>query len=371
LDKILIIKTSSLGDIVQAFPALEYLAGKCPQASIDWVVEAPYAELLKAHPCVHSVIQIHTQKWRRSLFSSSTWYEMAALRRQLRVQEYDAVFDLQGNMKSGMVLSQVRSRCKVGFGRKNVSEWPNLLFSTHKVEVTPHQNVRQEYLALAGSFFHETPYWEAGKQLLRLSDEQANRVELLLAGAPSPKVMVCAGSAWKNKQLPAQTLIAFLRRVQQDLKCHFLLMWGSEAERAAAQQMQSALAEHASVVERLSLPLLQHLMHGCALVIAMDSLPLHLAGTTGTPTYSVFGASSAAKYNPLGEKHAAFQGSCPYGKKFERRCPILRTCATGACIRTLEAEVLHDHFSAWWTRAPAPGFAGFQGAALQNLERGL
>ena len=80
------------------------------------------------------------------------------------------------------------------------------------------------------------------------------------------------------------------------------------------------------------------------MVIAMDSLPLHLAGTTETPTFSIFGASSANKYKPKGKKHLAFQGTCPYKRTFERRCPVLRTCSTGACIRDLHGEELFHYF---------------------------
>jgi len=80
------------------------------------------------------------------------------------------------------------------------------------------------------------------------------------------------------------------------------------------------------------------------LVIAMDSLPLHLAGTTNTKTFSFFGPSSSAKFMPMGEQHHAFQGSCPYGKVIQRRCPIIRTCKTGACLRGISSDTLFDAF---------------------------
>ena len=76
----------------------------------------------------------------------------------------------------------------------------------------------------------------------------------------------------------------------------------------------------------------------------MDSLPLHLAGTSGTATFSVFGASSAQKYKPLGIAHQAVQGVCPYGKVFERRCPVLRTCPTGLCIKSILGDDLYNEY---------------------------
>jgi heptosyltransferase-1 len=79
-------------------------------------------------------------------------------------------------------------------------------------------------------------------------------------------------------------------------------------------------------------------------VIAMDSAALHLCGTTLTPSFSVFGPSAASIYKPLGSQHTHVQGFCPYKQEFIQRCPLLRTCKTGACIKNLQAEELFQHF---------------------------
>lgn len=112
--------------------------------------------------------------------------------------------------------------------------------------------------------------------------------------------------------------------------------------------MSDAFFKNSDVVDRLSLPALQNLMAHVDLVITMDSLPLHLAGTTMIPTYSFFGASSANKYKPLGKQSGTYQGICPYDRQFEKRCPILRTCKTGACIKNLEGSQLFEEFMRWW-----------------------
>jgi heptosyltransferase-1 len=89
-------------------------------------------------------------------------------------------------------------------------------------------------------------------------------------------------------------------------------------------------------------------MDSVDLVVAMDSLPLHLAGTTKVKTFSVFGASLASKFKPAGKKHLTLQGHCPYGRVFEKRCPILRTCPTGACIRSLTGKAVFNAFKLQW-----------------------
>jgi heptosyltransferase-1 len=140
--KILVIKTSSLGDIIQTYPTLSYLRSKFPHGQIDWIVESPCAELIQAHPHINSAFLINTKSWRRSLFNAGTFKEIGDFRQRLRAQVYDVIFDLQGNLKSGMILSQARGKDKVGFGWRSVPEWPNLLFTNRRFN--PAQNSKSD-----------------------------------------------------------------------------------------------------------------------------------------------------------------------------------------------------------------------------------
>jgi heptosyltransferase I len=156
--------------------------------------------------------------------------------------------------------------------------------------------------------------------------------------------MICPGSAWRNKQMAPDALLDFLQRLQKYAACSYLFIWGNQEERLLALQLHAYFMERSVVVEKCSIPALQNLMGQVDFIIAMDSLPLHLAGTTSTPSFSVFGASSAMKYKPIGDRHQSYQGSCPYDSTFEKRCPALRTCITGACIRGLKGSALFDAF---------------------------
>lgn len=354
MNKILIVKTSALGDIIHVFPVVEYLRKKFPSAQIDWIVEAPFAELVRSHPFVDNVLTVETKAWRKKPLSSETWKSIRSFRSKLRKVDYDAVFDLQGNAKSGLIVSQVRSSVKVGFGKKSVPEWPNMLFTNRRINPSPQENIRQDYIALVAEFFGDSIQHVNGNVKLAVTEEQAALVERIIAtnaAGQQSTVMVCPGSAWKNKRLTPETLKAFLSLLNNDLGCRFLFIWGSPEEKALADELQLVFAGNSQVVDRMSLPMLQNLMERCDLVVAMDSLPLHLAGTTKTPSFSVFGASSALKYKPLGEQHYAMQGSCPYDRTFVKRCPILRTCPTGACIRDLKAAEIFGAFKSWWEAA--------------------
>lgn len=342
----LIIKMSSLGDIIHAYPVIDYLKAKFPNCQIDWVVERSFADLVRAHPLVSTAFCADTRLWRKAPFSRTTRHEMFALRKSLQETRYDCVFDLQGNMKSALFTLQAKSPHKVGFSWSSVFEWPNLLVTNRRYNPPKGHNVRDEYLSLVQNYFQDTQPYQAGSVILKISEEDKTRIHSIVNSSGKEKctVLVCAGSAWRNKQMTEEAFADFLQRVQTHLSCDFLLTWGSPEEREAAQRLQQKLHQHAQLIDKLPLPLLQNLMAHVDLIIAMDSLPLHLAGTTSTPTFSIFGASCAEKFKPMGTQHHAYQGSCPYGRSFERRCPVLRTCKTGLCIRGLSGETVFEAF---------------------------
>lgn len=102
------------------------------------------------------------------------------------------------------------------------------------------------------------------------------------------------------------------------------------------------------LVDRLSPEALQYLFRRMDAVVSMDSFPLHLAGTTETPVFSLFGPSHGFKYAPRGVNKTFIQGPCPYNEKFIKRCPKLRTCKTGDCIKKMKGDFLASKFINWW-----------------------
>lgn len=348
--KILIIKTSSLGDIIHVFPVISYLKSIFPASDIDWVVEVPFEDLVRSHPGINRVITVHTKKWRRAPLKKESLQEIKHAYKQIGETVYDVVFDLQGNIKSGILTACSKAKKKVGFGYQTVPEWPNLLFTNQRYNPPRRQNIRADYLFLAQSVFGTHESKKDNVQLLTDALQQ-NKIQTLLASPflqGGMRVVVCPGSNWSNKQIAIPTLRSFLKRLETEHGSRFIFIWGTEEEKEVATRLSYDFLKTSVVCDRLPLAALQNLMNQADLVIAMDSLPLHLAGTTSTPTYSVFGASSANKYQPIGELHHAFQGVCPYSQTFEKRCSLLRTCKTGACIKEIEEHVLYQHFSAWW-----------------------
>lgn len=330
MKKILIVKTSALGDIVHIFPSIRFIKEQFPEASIDWVVEKKNATLVTSNPYVNRSIEIDTKSWRKNL----SFITIKAFLKELRKEHYDLVIDFQGNLKSGLITGLSKGSLKVGFGWNSVSEKPNLLFTHRHAAIKPGLNAREEYLALTEEALGITAKSFPEGTLLNLNNEDLEKLSLFQK--PLKQIMVCPGSLWPNKKASQSDLTAFLKKIPDS---KFWILYGSEQEKLEAEALSFTL-ENSQPLGGLSFPLLQHIMKEMSLVIAMDSFPLHLAAEAGVPTFSIFGASSSIKFKPLG--HPAFQGECPYGQTFIRRCPKLRTCKTGACIHNLPENALYQ-----------------------------
>jgi len=355
--KFLIIKTSSLGDIIHTFGVVSYLKKKFPRSTIDWIVEKPYSELLKAHPYVNEAIPVNTKKWRRSLFSKETRDEVFAFEMEMEKREYDVIFDLQGNLKSGLIGHLTEARQRVGFGPKSVAEWPNCIFSQIWLNPKNDENIRDTYLSIIQQYFKDESPFEAEKLLLHVTETQKKTIDQLMREIQvdaKEKFMFCPGSYWANKQLSFDSILQFIKQITHHYPAKIVLIWGNEKERDLCENILAFFPKQCLVLPRLPLPMLQHLMMRMDAVISMDSLPLHLAATTDVPTFSLFGPSSAKKYRPKGNQHQSFQGSCPYGRKFEKRCPLLRTCPTGACLRSAKGVVIFQRFQQFWENLDSP-----------------
>lgn len=333
------IKTSSLGDIIQCFDALGFLRHKYPSAQIDWVCEAPFAELLNAHPLISHVLRVETKKWRKGE-NLKSFFEF---KKNVQKTTYDAVFDFQGNIKSGLLTYLTKAKVKVGFDRTSVAEWPNILFTNQRVKVALNQNMRANYLSLCQNYCNDFSPFSAEEVTLNIDSHTV--ISTVLARCKAPyRILVHPASAWPNKEVGFNALVEFLKSIEKVTAVSFLFAFGNPREKEISSRLHVCFPHNSHLLEPLALPELQTLMRGVDLVIAMDSLPLHLCGTTKTPSLSFFGPSLAEKYIPQGPQHHFIQGSCPYKIKFDKRCPLLRTCKTGACIKTIYGEEMFEAF---------------------------
>lgn len=345
----LIVKTSSLGDIVHSWPVADYLRKQFPDARIDWVVESRCQDLVVKNPDINRAIIVNTKNWKKILTSKLARAEFFSFKKELQQTHYDAVFDLQGNSKSGFITWLAHSKTKVGFDWSQTREWPNYLALNRHIPIAKNRNIRLDYLGIVQGFFNDLSSANITNKLLTLSSAEHLLLETLAHQIPEKDsqvagirhVLVCPGSAWINKQLTEESLLGLLSHYLQRGATRIWIAYGNNAEEQLAISLQNALGSSVLLFGKQPLGVLHHFMDRMDLVVAMDSLALHLAGTTRASTYGTFGPSLGVKYAPMGGEHQIFQGSCPYGQTFVTRCKKMRTCKTGACLRQIDNKKLY------------------------------
>lgn len=345
--RFLIIKTSALGDILQTLFAADYIKTKYKGATVDWLVEERFAAVCESCPLIDNVIKVDT----RRLFKEGIRWIVQTIKTFKQLQKYDAVIDLQGNMKSGLLSLPIRAKEKVGFSFKVAPEWGNILFTRYRYTIDKKGPIQEQYLSLLRQHFKDASTYDMPRIKLKLSSQDEKRLEELSLKhfqIPYNTLMICFGSNWENKKLKKSHLIALLKSLEGDIHPHFLFIYSNKEEKERAKQLQE-LFKDSSILGELSVSLWQYMMLKTKGIICMDSAALHLAAMSKVRSFAFFGPSNSAIYNPRSPLHQAYQGSCPYQMTFTKRCKVLRTCKTGYCLKDLNLEVAYQALKAWLT----------------------
>lgn len=336
--KILLIRTSSLGDILQTFPVLEYLRATFPDAQIDWVVEKRMSGLVS--PFVNRTLEVDPSTW----LKKGHYQKMGSFIQTLRLTSYDVAFDLQGNIKSGLILAFCRAIDKVGFSWGSCREKLATFAANQRVDVSESMPIRLKYLTLVKSYFEDTREFSPSGLVFPLSGEEQN-VARHFPLPSGPRVMIALCSRWKNKQLKETVIIEFLQKLQRWKPFTFYFVFGEEKEKKQVEKIASHFSSHSHVLGSLSFPAWQALMKEMDGVVSVDSAALHLSAMSNVPSFSLFGPTQGTIFSP--DSRGMVQGVCPYGKHFVKQCPKLRTCPTGACM-DFSSDALFLAFQEWF-----------------------
>lgn len=277
---ILLVKTSSLGDVVHNFPAASDIARHLPGARIDWAVEEAYVPLVRLHPAVDRVIPVAVRRWRRTAFAGATWQEIAVLRRSLREREYDVILDTQGLVKSALV-ARLASGPRAGFAEPREPIAARLYDRRFEVPRELHAIERCRRLAASA---------------LDYAVEGPARYGLRLVRQAGDAVVFLHGTARAEKQWPEANWIELGRA----LACPVLLPWGDAAERERSERIAAALPD-ASVPPRRPLDEVAAMLSRARAVIGVDTGLLHVAAALGVPLAGIFTASRPVLTGPRGD----------------------------------------------------------------------
>ena len=336
--RVLIVKMSALGDIIHALPVLDYLHQVAPGIEIDWVVEEPFRDVLDGNPLIGRIHTVRTKVWRKKPFSPRTLREIGSLKRSLRERNYDLLFDIQGNLKSGLVcmLSGVDDR--IGFDREGLQESVNLLFTTRKTPMRRQDyHITDQYLRVVS-----VPFGRDFREMelatdIQTSPEDDGAASALLATLANGLVFFFhCGTTWPTKLWIREGWIALGKAVLQSYpESSILLSWGNEAEKGEAIAIAGAIGNGARVIERYSLKGLAALLKKVDMVIGGDTGPVHLAAAVGTPTVSFYRASDGKRSGPRGGRHFILQAPLRCTACFDTTCD-----RDDECRRSITPEML-------------------------------
>jgi heptosyltransferase-1 len=279
--RILLIKTSSLGDVVHNLPVVTDLRREYPEAEIDWVVEEGFADIARLHPGVRRVIPVALRRWRKSLLAPTTWKEMRAFRASLQAENYDRVIDTQGLLKSALIARMAHGR-RCGHDVSSAREPLAARFyeATFEVPRNLHAVERNRRLAALAAGYVASAAPDYG-----------------IAAPPTPTlesldVVLLTATSRDDKLWPENSWIAAGRALhERGLNC--LLPAGSATERERATRIAHAIPS-AIALPPLSLPELAARLAAARIVIGVDTGLVHLAAALGRPTLALFCASDPA-----------------------------------------------------------------------------
>jgi heptosyltransferase I len=280
--KVLLIKISSLGDIVHNLPVASDIRSRFPDARIDWAVEEPYAPLVGLHPSVARIIPVAIRRWRTRPLATSTWSEIGELRRLFRKEQYDAVIDTQGLIKSALLARAAHGR-RHGYDAASAREGLAARFYdvTHHVGWDLHAVVRNRLLA--GSALGYRPETPA---------DYGIRAHGSGAG-PHPRYAVLLHATSRADKLwPVAHWVELGREIEsRGMQC--VLPWGTEEEQRRSRLIADALRD-ARVPARAPLAEAAKLLAGAALVVGVDTGLTHLAAALDIPVVALFCGSDPA-----------------------------------------------------------------------------
>jgi len=275
----LIIRPSSLGDIVHALPIVHDLHHHCPGLTVDWVVEEPFTALVRLNRGVRRVITVALRRWRHRVLSRSTWRELSAFRHELVRERYDAVIDLQEQVKGALIAWLARGPVH-GPDRVSVREPMATLLYRHTYRIDPRQHLIDRCRRLAGRAFGYKPEGEPHFDL----------VPPPLTLAPdAPYAVFLHATSRDDKLWPEAHWQALLEHVT-GAGLEAVLPWGDAAELARSARI-AAGTSGATVPPQRTLPELASLLSRATLVVGVDTGLTHLAAALGTPTVALFTAT--------------------------------------------------------------------------------
>ena len=348
----LIIKPSSMGDVVQALPVLTALKEACPKAHVSWLVARPFAGILEGHPRLDTVLIFDRRRFARFTLSATVAAEFLAFLQNLRKRRFTTVIDLQGLLRSAVLALASGAPTRVGF-REAREGAP--LFYTDEVSVG-HRDMHavERYLAVARRLGLEMP---KATDHLPVSAEARAAIRRRLAGmglgSGEPYIVVCAHARWPTKQWPPDRFARVLDAMRTRTGARAVLVGSADAVANAQTIGDQMGVRPIDLTNRTTLKELAAVIAEARVMATNDSGPMHVAAAVATPVVAIFGPTNPDRTGPYGPGHRVLAGRAACSPCYRREC--LYAGETGAllCLTNITPQaVIEQLLEAWHDAGP-------------------
>lgn len=313
--RVLLVKTSSLGDVIHALPALTDAARAIPGIRFDWVVEEGFAEIPSWHPAVDKVIPVAVRRWRKNLWQTFKSGEWKRFKQSLRANQYDLVIDAQGLVKSAFLTRYAKGPI-AGLDKHSAREPLASRFYSRRLAVARGQHaverVRQLFAVALG---YDLPKG--------LGDYGLDVERLVELPRKNPFVLFLHGTTWDTKHWPESYWRELAQRMGQ-LGVEVRLPWGNPAEKARAERIARGL-RNAVVLPKLNLAGVAKVLAGASACVAVDTGLGHLAAALDVPTVSLFGPTNPGLTGAYGKSQIHLASNFPCAPCLQKKCTYVPT----------------------------------------------
>lgn len=323
--RVLLIKTSSMGDLIHTLPALTDAGEALPGIRFDWVVEDSFKEIPHWHPLVEKVFPVSLRRWRKKLLQRETWSELRAFKKELQEQgQYDLVLDAQGLVKSA-VLGFFAQGVRAGLDFRSARETLAALFyqRKHTVNFYQHAVVRMRSLfSLALGYAPPTGAPQFGLTALRNNTQQEKYIVLL------------HGTTWASKQWP-EIYWAELARLAAADGFRIRLSGGNPGEVERAERIAHGNPS-VEVTPYLTISAMAQVLAKAHAAVAVDTGFGHLAAALGVPTVSLYSSTNPDYTGALGDRSLHLKPIFSCSPCLARECTYRKPAAVSpACFEQL------------------------------------
>jgi len=307
--RILIVRLSAIGDVIQGMPIACALRERFPEAFLAWAVQEQAGTLLRGHAALDELILL-PRGWLKS--PRGVW----RLRRRLRAMRFGIALEAQGLTKAALLAWLSGAKRRIGFGRpwgRELSRWIN----TERVD-TPVDHVVDRNLVLLRPLGIESPQvrFDVPEPIL---DRIAAERMIAEAGIDGRFALLNVGAGWPSKLWPADRFATVAAELGRRHGLPSLVLWAGEEERAMAERVAAGSAGHARPAPATTLTEVAALARRARLFIGSDTGPLHLAAAVGTPCVGLYGPWPAKRHGPYGPGHVALEAKSFEGSTRQRR----------------------------------------------------